>query len=221
MNDDREPPNLLREFRRSSPESSEEFYKPGEPLRDLRFLTELEQNPNVSQRELAHKLDIALGVTNACLKKMVRRGWIKIKKIPPRRIGYYLTPHGFAEKSKLTYRFLSNTIHQYAAAKKDISDRLLALRQAGVRRIVFYGVSDEMEIAYITLHGTGLELVGIVDDDPAKQNAKFFDFVIRSPEELATWGPDGILITVVKARKEIRKRLENHYAGSVFKIESL
>ena len=199
----------------------DEFYKPGEPLRDLQFLKELEQNPNVSQRELSHKLDIALGVTNACLKKMVRRGWIKIKKIPPRRIGYYLTPHGFAEKSKLTYRFLSNTIHQYTATKKDITEKLLSLEGAGIKRIAFFGASDEMEIAYVTLAGVKLELVGIVDDDPAKQNRQFFDFVIGSPEMLLHWNPDAVLITSVEARDRIRKQLERWPSRPGFKLESL
>ena len=199
----------------------DEFYKPGEPLRDLQFLKELEQNPNVSQRELSHKLDIALGVTNACLKKMVRRGWIKIKKIPPRRIGYYLTPHGFAEKSKLTYRFLSNTIHQYTATKKDITEKLLSLQGAGIKRIAFFGASDEMEIAYVTLAGVKLELVGIVDDDPAKQNRQFFDFVIGSPEMLLHWNPDAVLITSVEARDRIRKQLERWPSRPDFKLESL
>jgi len=199
----------------------DEFYKPGEPLRDLQFLKELEQNPNVSQRELSHKLDIALGVTNACLKKMVRRGWIKIKKIPPRRIGYYLTPHGFAEKSKLTYRFLSNTIHQYTATKKDITEKLLSLEGAGIKRIAFFGASDEMEIAYVTLAGVKLELVGIVDDDPAKQNRQFFDFVIGSPEMLLHWNPDAVLITSVEARDRIRKQLERWPSRLDFKLESL
>lgn len=199
----------------------DEFYKPGEPLRDLQFLKELEQNPNVSQRELSHKLNIALGVTNACLKKMIRRGWIKIKKIPPRRIGYYLTPHGFAEKSKLTYRFLSNTIHQYTATKKDITEKLLSLQGAGIKRIAFFGASDEMEIAYVTLAGVKLELVGIVDDDPAKQNRQFFDFVIGSPEMLLHWNPDAVLITSVEARDRIRKQLERWPSRPDFKLESL
>jgi len=203
------------------PDPSKEFYKPGEPLRDLQFLRELEQNPNVSQRELSHKLDIALGVTNACLKKMIRRGWIKIRRIPPRRIGYYLTPHGFAEKSQLTYRFLSNTIHQYAATKKDIALKLLSLQEAGIKRFAFYGVSDEMEIAYVTLAGVKLELVGIVDDDPAKQNRKFFDFLISSPEKLSQWNPDAVFITSMEVRDRIRKQLEKQQGWPVFRIESL
>jgi len=198
-----------------------EFYKPAEPLRDLQFLEELEQNPNISQRELSHKLGIALGVTNACLKKMARRGWIKIKKVPPRRIGYYLTPHGFAEKSRLAYRFLSNTIHQYAATKKDIAGKFLAWEKSGVRRVVFYGVSDEMEIAYVSLQGANLELKGIVDDDPANQDKKFFDYTISSPRTLQDWNPDAVLITSVEARERIRRQLQTHYPGLGFKLESL
>jgi len=202
------------------PKSSDEFYKPGQPLRDLQFLRELEQNPNVSQRELSHKLDIALGVTNACLKKMIRRGWIKIKKIPPRRIGYYLTPHGFAEKSKLTYRFLSNTVHQYAATKKTIAEKLLSLQQTGIRRIAFYGASDEMEIAFVTLAGVDLELVGIVDNDPANQSRRFFDFLISGPEMLTHWNPEVVLITSVENRDGIRRQLEDMRSRLSFQIES-
>jgi len=200
---------------------SSEFYRATEPLRNLQFLEELERNPNISQRELSHKFGIALGVTNACLKKMARRGWIKIRKIPPRRIGYYLTPHGFAEKTKLGYRLLSHTIRQYAKTKEDIARKLLGLEKSGAKRLVFYGVSDEMEIAYITLQGTSMELAGIVDDDPAKQNSKFFDLCVDSPDEVMRWNPDVVLITSVEARDGIRRQLENQSGPLSFKIESL
>ena len=152
---------------------------------------------------------------------MVRRGWIKIKKIPPRRIGYYLTPHGFTEKSKLTYRFLSNTIHQYATTKKDIARKLLAWERDGVKRIVFYGASDEMEIAYVTLQGVNLELVAIVDDDPGKQNQRLFNLQVVSPQELPHLNCDALLITSVDARKRIRRQMDNHYSGLNLRIESL
>jgi DNA-binding MarR family transcriptional regulator len=201
--------------------SPPEFYKPAPPLRDLQFLEALEQNPHLTQRELSHRLGIALGVTNACLKNMARKGWIKIKKIPPRRIGYYLTPHGFAEKSKLTYRLLSNTVRQYAAAKRNIARKLLAWEKAGIKRIVFYGVSEEMEIAYITLQGVNLELVGIVDDDPAKQKVRFFGIEIQAPDQLIQYQPDGVLITSVQAKERIEKHLKNHFSQLDLKVESL
>lgn len=198
-----------------------EFYKPAPLLRDLQFLEELEQNPNISQRELSHKLGIALGVTNACLKKLARRGWIKIKKIPPRRIGYYLTPPGFAEKTQLTYRFLTNTLQQYTLAKREIANKLLALERVGIKRIVLYGVSDQMEIAYVTLQGVNLELVGIVDDDPAKQGGRFFHLTISKPEEILRWDTDAILITSIEDRKRIRERLSPMLQNAGLRIESL
>jgi DNA-binding MarR family transcriptional regulator len=141
------------------------LFKPSESMRDLQFLEELEKTPNLSQRELSNKFGIALGVTNACLKRMARRGWIRLRKVPPRRIGYYLTPKGFAEKAKLTVTFLSYNIHHYSWLKAMIGAKFLEMVSQGVKRVVFYGVSDEMEVAYVTLQGTNMELIAIVDDN--------------------------------------------------------
>jgi DNA-binding MarR family transcriptional regulator len=167
-------------------------------MRDLQLLEEIEQNPKVSQRELSNKFGIALGVTNACIKRMARRGLIRLKGFPPRRIAYYLTPKGFAEKSKLTLRFLSYNIHHYAEMKKVISGRLLEMQEDGIRRIAFYGVSDEMEIAYITLQGSEMKLVGILDEDVETQGIKVFGHKVLSLGEVKGLNPDAILITCLK-----------------------
>jgi len=127
------------------------LFKPSDRMRDLQFLEEIEQNPRVSQRELSNTFGIALGVTNACIKRMARRGLIRLRGFPPRRIAYYLTPKGFTEKTKLTLHFLSYNIQHCAEMKKLISKKLLEMQRSGVSRVAFYGVSDEMEIAYITL----------------------------------------------------------------------
>src|SRR4030043_1810820 len=142
-----------------------ELFKPPQEIRELNLLQELEKNPIVSQRELSHKFGIALGVTNACLKRMARKGLIRIRGLEHRRIGYYLTPKGFVEKSKLTFHLVSGIVQHYAELKQVIGERLLEMQREGMKRIVFYGVSDEMEVAYITLQGVALKLVGIVEDD--------------------------------------------------------
>ena len=103
------------------------LFKPSVEMRDLQFLEEFEQNPKVSQRELSNKFGIALGMTNACIKRMVRKGLIKLRGIPPRRIAYYLTPKGFTEKTKLTLNFFSYNIHHYAEIKKRIGKILLQM----------------------------------------------------------------------------------------------
>src|SRR3972149_2130801 len=141
------------------------IFKPSEEARDLRLLEELERNPVVSQRELSHKFGIALGVTNACLRRMARKGWIQIRDLNPRKIGYYLTPKGILEKARLTIHLISFRVQHYSELKKVIASRLLEMERDDRQRIVFYGVSDEMEIAFVTLQGVNLKLVGIVEDD--------------------------------------------------------
>src|SRR5512136_863423 len=116
------------------------IYKPSDKMRDLRLLEELERNPIVSQRELSHKFGIALGVTNACLKRMARKGLIRIRGFNHRKIGYYLTPKGFSEKAKLTLHLITHIVQHYSELKKIISERLLEMQRNGLQRVVFYGV---------------------------------------------------------------------------------
>lgn len=183
------------------------LFKPSESMRDLQFLEELEKTPNLSQRELSNKFGIALGVTNACLKRMARRGWIRLRKVPPRRIGYYLTPKGFAEKAKLTMTFLSYNIHHYSRLKAMIGEKFLEMASQGVERVVFYGVSDEMEVAYVTLQGTNMQLVAIADDNEDVKGKNILGREVKDPDELDNLRADAILITSILERERISKNL--------------
>jgi len=188
------------------------LFKPSERMRDLQFLKEIEQNPKVSQRELSNKFGIALGVTNACIKRMARRGVIRLKGFPPRRIAYYLTPKGFTEKSKLMLHFLSYNIQHYAEMKKSISKRLLEMQNRGVKRVAFYGVSDEMEVAYVTLQGLKVKLVGILDDSETLQGKQLFGYRVQKPEILTSLRPEVVLVTSLadgeKIFEELKKRID-------------
>lgn len=176
-------------------------------MRDLQLLGEIEQNPKVSQRELSNKFGIALGVTNACIKRMAKRGLIRLKGFPPRRIAYYLTPKGFAEKTKLTLRFFSFNVHHYAEMKKQISRKLLEIQNNGIKRVAFYGVSDEMEVAYILLQGTGMELVAIMDPSKDWIDRVVFGLRVKNPEEIENVEADALLITSLSNKLQIEKEL--------------
>ena len=184
-----------------------DIYKPSERMRDLRLLEELERNPIVSQRELSHRFGIALGVTNACLKRMARKGLIRIRGLNHRKIGYYLTPKGFAEKAKLTFHLISHIVQHYSEFKNIISQRLLEMQRDGLQRIVFYGVSEEMEVAYITLQGVNLKLVGIVEDDEKVKPQFIFGYEIEPVSRVRELKPDGILITSLIGNEQKRERL--------------
>jgi len=183
-------------------------FKPSEEIRDLRLLEELERNPVTSQRELSHKFNIALGVTNACLKRMARKGLIQIRGLGYRRIGYYLTPKGFAEKAKLTLHLISYTVQHYSELKKIIGKKLLDMQRDGLHRIVFYGVSDEMEVAYVTLQGVNLKLVGIVEDDGKVEPQIIFGYELKPVSRIKELKGDCILITSLTEIDQKKNRLE-------------
>ena len=184
-----------------------DIFKPPQEIRELNLLQELEKNPIVSQRELSHKFGIALGVTNACLKRMARRGWIRITNLDHHKIGYYLTPKGFAGKANLTLHLISWTVQHYSTLKEIIGRKLLEMENSGVKRIVFYGISDEMEIAYITLQGVNLKLIGIVEDQEKINRAEILGFEVKDLRQIETLKPDAILITSLTGMDERKERL--------------
>ena len=182
------------------------LFRPPEEIRELNLLQELEKNPATSQRELSHKFGIALGVTNACLKRMARRGWIRITGLNHRQIAYNLTPRGIAEKTKLTFQLISWTVQHYSSLKRTIERTFLEMQNDGVRRVVFYGVSDEMEVAYITLQGVNLQLVGIVEDEERFSSSIVLGYELEPVSRIQELKPDGVLITSLMDRD---RRVEN------------
>ena len=184
------------------------IFRPSDEMRDLRLLEELERNPVISQRELSHKFSIALGVTNACIRRMVRNGWIRIRDLNPRKIGYFLTPKGMAEKTKLTFHLVSFRVQHYSELKKVIAHRLLEMQREGIKRLVFYGVSDEMEVAYITLQGVDLKLVGIVEDDEKFTPQIILGYELEPVSRVQELKPDCVLITSLTEIDQKKERVK-------------
>src|SRR5580693_8357215 len=129
----------------------------------LGLLESVERDGAQSQRKLASDLGIALGLVNPYLKRCVKKGLLKIGQAPARRYAYYLTPHGFAEKSRLTVEYLSRSFSFFRRAREDCSAVLKAARARGWNRIVLIGVSDLAEIATICALEQGITIVAVVD----------------------------------------------------------
>src|ERR1043165_7627466 len=87
----------------------------------LGLLESVERDGAQSQRKLASELGIALGLVNAYMKRCVKKGLLKIGQAPARRYASYLTPHGFAEKSRLTVEYLSISFSFFRRAREDCS----------------------------------------------------------------------------------------------------
>ena len=173
--------------------------------RSLQILDELSNNDALTQRDLSQRLGIALGLVNSYIRNLVAKGYITVRNIPTKRYAYYLTPKGFAEKSRLAYDLLQDYTRIYREAKNNYRQLFFELERSGVKRIVFAGADEVAEFAYITLHETGLELAGVVDD--AKAGSKFFTHEIRPLQEIKNMFYDRIVVTSYVNRDAIYRNL--------------
>ncbi len=160
------------------------------------LLSEIEQAESVSQRELASRLGIALGLVNSYLKNLVAKGYVRIKSFPRNRYGYLLTPRGLAEKSRLAYQHLSYFTNLYQSARQDYRALFTRLQAAGVKRVVFCGVDETAEIAFLSLREAGLELLAIMDDEHAGES--FFEMTVTPLAAPVAAGTDPVVITSLK-----------------------
>jgi predicted transcriptional regulator len=133
-----------------------------EANRELRLLEAVGEDSRVTQRGLAEKLGIALGLTNIYLKRMIHKGYIKCVNVQPNRISYLVTPRGIAEKARLTYEFMDYSLHLYGEVRQHLRMALKECREAG-KRVAIYGRGEAAEIAYLSLKESGLEPVAIFD----------------------------------------------------------
>ena len=176
-----------------------------ESHKSLQILNELSGNDSLTQRDLSSRLDIALGLVNSYIKNLIAKGFITVKSIPPRRYAYFLTPKGFAEKTRLTYDLLQDYTRIYREARSGLKDLFSELRADGVRRVAFAGADEVAEIAYITLHEAEIELAGVVDDDLAGK--KFFGREIRPISGIREMEYDCIVVTSYLKRETIYREL--------------
>lgn len=133
----------------------------------LGLLKSVEQDGGRSQRRLAMELGIALGLVNAYLKRCVNKGLVKVQNVPARRYAYYLTPQGFAEKSRLTVDYLTSSFSFFREAKADCLVMFETGCRLGFKSVVLVGRSDLAEIAMICGIECQVEVVALVDPKSA------------------------------------------------------
>jgi DNA-binding MarR family transcriptional regulator len=103
-----------------------------------KILSELSSDDSLTQRDLGRRLGIALGLVNSYIKNLIAKGFVTVKSIPPKRYLYFLTPEGFAEKTRLTYHLLQDYTRIYREARNNLKGLLSGLRADG-ERIVYAG----------------------------------------------------------------------------------
>jgi DNA-binding MarR family transcriptional regulator len=161
----------------------------------LGLLNSVDQDGARSQRHFAAELGIALGLVNAYLNRCIKKGLVKASQAPARRYAYYLTPQGFAEKSRLTVEYLSSSFGFFRQAKADCAAELQLARQRKLRRLAMLGVSDLAEIAAICALETDILFVAVVD--PASKLTRFVGLPVVAGFDVVDGTIDGVLVTAL------------------------
>src|SRR5262245_23212948 len=131
-----------------------------ESRRDLQLLEALEHESTITQRTLATRLGIALGLTNLYLKRLVRKGYVKCVTVSSNRLVYSLTPKGMARKARLTYEFMKYSLDFYRDARRHLRTSLVnAVAQR--KRVAIFGTGDAAELVFLLVRDMGLELTAV------------------------------------------------------------
>ncbi len=173
--------------------------------KSLLLLDEIAKSESLSQRDLSKKLNIALGLVNSYIKNLVSKGYVTVKTIPAKRYAYYLTPKGFAEKTRLAYDLLHDYTRIYREARENLKQLFKEMSADSVKKVVFAGADEVAEIAYITLQEFDMELVGVVDGEAAGK--KFFGKNVKPIDAIQGMNYDCIVVTTYLKRDAIHKRL--------------
>jgi DNA-binding MarR family transcriptional regulator len=175
-----------------------------EARRELTVLEAVSRDQHITQRNLAAKLGIALGLTNIYLKRLIRKGYIKCINVQSNRLLYLITPQGITEKTRLTYEFMDYSLHLYREVRHHLSEVLRPCRDNGAERIAVYGTGEAAELAYLSLKEQGLEPVALF---AAEGGGTFLGIPIRGLDECALVPFDRLIVATLDKPDALVKEL--------------
>ncbi len=128
---------------------------------DLRILEQIERDPDVTQADLAGRLGVAVGSVNWYLKRLINKGYVKVRQMQRRRLRYLITPQGIAEKARLTASFMEVSMRLYRETREAAKQYLTEIRQAGYGEVHVEGDNDLTEVCYLTCLEQDMQVVDI------------------------------------------------------------
>ena len=130
---------------------------------DLPLLENIERDPDMTQADLATQLGVAVGTINWHLKRLVEKGYVKVKRAERRKLKYIITSEGLSHRARLLVDYVEQQFHMYRRIRQKVKDAAIQLRSEGYEQVRLLGEGDVADICRLTCLEQGLEIV----DDPA------------------------------------------------------
>jgi predicted transcriptional regulator len=187
--------------------NSEQTKQETTSMRELDILNQIEDDPEISQRDLSTRAGIALGLTNIVLKNLVQKGYIRMTRTTWKRWIYSLTPDGFTHKIHLTVSYIRRVLHDYQGIRETLMQELEPLALNAESTVALCGSGQFAELVYL-----GLQEIGIEELDIFESNGRVGEKFIRIPiQDLSTLQPshyDRILVASLEEVEQTSAKLE-------------
>ncbi len=178
--------------------------------RELRLLEEVDESPQLSQRGLAKRLGVALGVANLLLRNLSTKGYVRINRVGWRQWVYSLTPAGVARKVQLTLGYVDRFVGHYQGVRMMIRADLEAHRLNEDSHVAIYGTPDFAELVYLSLSDMEISEIEIFDNK--LERSKFLGRPVKRLESLVS---SDYAKVIVAASVEVEARCDELKAAGV------
>lgn len=184
----------------------------------LSLLSTLEDGESLSQRSLAMRIGVALGLTNSLLRRAIRKGLIKVKQAPAKRYAYYITPKGFIEKGHLVSEYLFTSLTFFRQVREEYSTLFTQISNGSHKRIALFGVSELAEIALLSARSDGVDIFAMIQ--PGSNHTDFSGLsVINSLDAAHLQDIDAVVITSTEKTQEAYDSLVERFGvNRVFSV---
>ena len=166
-----------------------------EGLTDYHILKTVESDASISQRKLSYQMNVNVASVNFALKRLIKKGFVRMVGINPRRIKYYITPKGLKEKTNLAYIFFGRNFHFFKEIRNDIETQIKRVNGNSKGRVAIYGVNELAEIAYMAVIVMKLEFIGFFVEDLKLTNKELFGHKVQELEVVDNVNPFLLLLT--------------------------
>ncbi len=176
----------------------------------LSLLAALEEGESVTQRSLAVRIGVALGLTNSLLKRAVRKGLVKVGEAPAKRFAYYVTPKGFREKGRLVAEYLTTSLTFFRRAREEYVDLFQEILYRDHRRVALIGTSELAEIALLSAQEVGVELYCAIQSGSNKSTFSGLQVFARTELALSE-NIDAVVIASMEFPQDEYDHLSEHF----------
>lgn len=149
---------------------------------ERRLLEAIERNPDTTQATLAAQLGVAVGSVNWYLRRLIRKGYVKVTRLQRRKLKYFVTPQGLALKARLTSQYMKASLRLYRELRRAAQETLGEIHGTGYSVVYMEGDDEAAEIFRLTCLEHGVRLAAQGAEGVPTVGVEGTRFVVRWPE---------------------------------------